>query len=80
MDNHRIWRFGVLLLMLAAFSVPRSDFVGQDNPDGFSLCEAELDGDGEPRPECQAGDLRIWMDHVTAGRAVVARRRHHQPP
>jgi hypothetical protein len=36
-------------------------FIGEDFPTSLSVCEQEEDGNGDPRPECQAGDVRIEL-------------------
>ena len=55
-----------ILLALAFSQAIRSDvYVGENLETSFSVCEAEEDTEGVPRPECEASDVRFQADTGT---------------
>ena len=54
------WLAALALLVAGAVAV-RADVLGGSDPTSFSLCEQSETEPGQPRDECQAGDLRFEL-------------------
>ena len=59
----------ILSIILIVFSgtivTTHPQFVGENVPDSFSLCEEAVDGTGGERDECEASDIRFDLNSAT---------------
>ena len=56
----------LLLVLGGTATLLYSDFIGEQSPESFSVCEETESATGVPRPECAASDIRIESG-VSAG-------------